>query len=269
MKAIPMLKGKPDTQTKQPSPGSKASKSRKNTTSLFGTHAIPVKLTEEGISLSMEKHEGSLLYRRELGEATVEKVLLSSRDEILVTPVEPVNRPKKLSPFFLVELERTVMVEPKTTQKIYLTFPVEIGVFVSGEGAIKRLDILTLARQKFTLYQDIERSIICRYWKSDVFTAPPSLHPLHEGVMEFTITNHDTHWFELAKAVFNVNRMRIYYTESQVSLKAAMLVTKAGIAETEFVDSPLEEDMKRAVKLTTTRTPAVLSKRFVMEGKGP
>jgi len=66
-----------------------------------------------------------------------------------------------------------------------------------------------------------------------------------------------------------VNRMRIFYTDSLVSVKAALKITKAGTVETEFVDSPLEEDMKRAVKLTTTRTPAMLSKGFIMERRGP
>jgi len=264
-----MPKGKPETQAEEPAPGPEASKGKESTTSLFGTHAIPVKLAEEGVTISVEQAEDTRLYRRELGEETVEKLLLSDRDEILITPVEPVNRPKKLSPYFLVELERPVMVEPKTTRKIYLSFPVEVGVFVSGEEDVKRLDIFTLARQKFTLYADMERSIICRYWKSDVFTSPPSLHPLYEGIMELTITNNDDSWFELVKVVFNVNRMRIFYTDSLVSVKAALKITKAGTVETEFVDSPLEEDMKRAVKLTTTRTPAMLSKGFIMERRGP
>ncbi|MCK4811072.1 MAG: DUF432 domain-containing protein, partial [Methanosarcinales archaeon] len=78
----------------------------------------------------------------------VEDMLLSSSSKILINPVEPVNKPKELTPHFLIEFERSVFIEPSARRTVFVKFPVEIGVFVHGKKDFQILDVLTLNKQK-------------------------------------------------------------------------------------------------------------------------
>ena len=105
------------------------------------------------------------------------------------------------------------MVEPGATQKIYAKYPLEIGVFISRNENFKILDIFTLMKQKFTLYGGPSRGVICKYWRSAVYSSIPSVNPIHEGVVELSITNTSAKWVEVTKAVFNAYGMKMYYSD--------------------------------------------------------
>jgi len=81
---------------------------------MFGYYDIPFRIIEKGISLSIDKEGENLLYRREYGVEKVEKILLGSNGKILINPIEPVTKPKELTPYLLIELDRTLVVEPGT-----------------------------------------------------------------------------------------------------------------------------------------------------------
>lgn len=197
----------------------------------------------------------------------VEKNLLASTGKILINPVEPLNKPKELTSYLLIEFERTLVVEPGTTQKIYAKYPLEIDVFISGKGNenFKILDIFTLMKQKFTLYGDPSSGVICKYWRSAVYSSIPSVNPIHEGVVELSITNTSTGWVEVTKAVFNAYGMKMYYHDDMVAMKAKMKIMRGKMAETDFFDSPLETGMKKSLELYTVRKVAITTTKFVME----
>jgi len=157
------------------------------------------------------------------------------------------------------------VVEPKATRKIFIRFPVEIGVFISGNEDFEILDILSLAKQKFTLYGDPRSGVVCKYWRSKVYSSVPSVNPIHEGVMELNITNPGVKWVEVTKAVFNVYGMKIYYSDEMVSMKSNMKVMSEVIAETDFDDAPLEKEMKKSLELYTERKLSIIATKFVME----
>lgn len=208
-----------------------------------------------------------LLYRRESVDEKMEKNLLASTGKILINPVEPLNKPKELTSHFLIEFERTLVVEPGATQKIYAKYPLEIDVFISGKGNenFKILDIFTLMKQKFSLYGDPSSGVICKYWRSAVYSSIPSVNPIHEGVVELSITNTSTEWVEVTKAVFNAYGMKMYYHDDMVAMKAKMKIMRGKMAETDFFDSPLETGMKKSLELYTVRKVAVTTTKFVME----
>jgi hypothetical protein len=120
---------------------------------MYGYHDIPLRLEQEGIMLSLEQEGESLIYRSASPNGGLEKVLLARADKVLINPVEPLHKPKVLTSNLLIEFERVLVVEPGATRKIFLTFPIEIGVFIRGgeSNGHEVLDILTLATQKFTL----------------------------------------------------------------------------------------------------------------------
>ncbi len=232
---------------------------------MFGSHGIPLKILKDGMCISIEKVQENLLYRRAWLDEKVEKILISNNGKILINPVEPVNKPREITAYLLIEFEKDITIKPKAARSIFLKFPVEIGIFIYENKDFEILDILTLAKQKFALYGDPRNGVICRHWKSDVYSSKPTGNPVYEGVVQLNITNTTTEWNQVTKAVFNAYGMKIYYSDDMVSMKANMKVLGEGIAETDFVDSPLKEGMKKSQELYTTRKLPVITTKFVME----
>jgi hypothetical protein len=232
---------------------------------MFGYHDTPVSIEKDDILISFEKKKERLLYKRSCKGEDVEKILLTESKIVLINPIEPLHKPKELTPYLLIELEKPVVAEPKSTKKIYLTFPIEIGVFISGREEFKVLDILTLVKQKLTLYGEIRGGFICKHWQCEVHPAVPSLDPQREGVIELTITNTTARWHEINQVVFNAYGMKIYYTENTVALRANMKIYTGGIGEVEFYDSPLYKGMNKSIELYTARKIQVAATKFIME----
>jgi hypothetical protein len=232
---------------------------------MFGQYDIPIRIEQEGITVSVQKEGENILYMREcLGEST-EKILVVGSGKLLLNPVEPVNKPKALASHLLIEFANTLQVEPKGTRNIFLTFPVEIAVFMPSNEEFEVIDTFTLARQKFTLYGDPINGVICKYWKSSIYTAEPSLNRIQEGLIELAVTNTTAGWVEVTKTVFDAYGIKIYYDDERVSMKANMKLKGGGSAETECMDEPLVEGMTKSLEIYTTRKLSVTKKRFIME----
>gem|GEM_PF-1631228 len=56
------------------------------------------------------------------------KKLFDKSTEILINPVEPINKPKEITNYFLVHLDKPVVVESRSPHKIFLTFPCVIRI---------------------------------------------------------------------------------------------------------------------------------------------
>jgi hypothetical protein len=232
---------------------------------LFGYHEIPLKISQEGFSISAEPVDEIVVYRRECSQEKVDKALLVTDAQLLLNPVEPLNTPKEITPHLLIEFDKMLAVEPKARRRIFLTFPVEIGVFISTKRENENLDVFSFQRQKFTLYGDPRTGVICKYWKSGIFSTPPAADPLREGILRLTITNTSGNWTEVTKAVFNAYAMKIYYNDDMVSMKATMKILGPHMAETNFMDSPLKKNMTNSLELYIARKLAVTEPKFVME----
>lgn len=233
---------------------------------MYKIYNIPFKIEKEGIHLSIEKEADIYLYRREIPDENEEKVLLSSDSKILINPIEPLNKPKDITPYLLIEFEKPLVVEPRVTKNIFIKFPIEIGVFISANRNFEILDVLALAGQKYTLYGDSRNGLICKYWKSGVYSSIPTANPIYEGVAEVSVTNATNYWVEVTKAVFNAYDMKIYYDDDMVSMKAKMKILGEEMAETDFVDQPLKEGMKKSLEIYRTKKISVIGPKFMMEG---
>jgi len=232
---------------------------------MFGYYDIPFTIEQEGIALSALKEGENFLYRRECLGESVEKILLAGPTKALLNPVEPVNRPKALASYLLIELEKTLQVEPKGTRNIFLTFPVEIAVFMPSNEEFEVIDAFTLARQKFTLYGDPKNGVICKYWKSSVYSTMPSPDPIREGFIELTVINTNSNWIEATRAVFNALGMKLYYNNKMVFMKANMNLRTGDSAETEFIDIPLKKGMKKSLEIYKPGKLSVVKPKFIME----
>jgi len=234
-------------------------------TSFYGTHEIPVKIKNEKLYIDVEKTADNLIYKREYAGEKIEKLILSSEARIHINPIEPVNLPKEITPYLLIEFEKPLIVGPRQTKDAFMTFPVEIGVYISDKRNFELIDILALAKKKFTLYGEPQNGVICKYWRSDVYTSEPLANSHYEGILNLHIKNISNKWQEVTKTVFNAYGMKIYYSEKQVSMRANMKILSDATAETDFIDSPLKKKMKKSLELYTLRKLPIVSAKYIMQ----
>lgn len=231
---------------------------------MFGQHEIPLKIEAEGIALSLDREGELLLYRRESPGEEINKSLLAGKKEILIHPVEPLNSPKRLTPYLMIGFEDPLVVEPKASKNVFLTFPVEVGVFLSGSKKLEPLDVVSLVKKKFTLYGTPRGGKICKYWRSSVHPSVPTVSLLHEGVMSLRIKNETDGWATVTRVVLDGYGMKIHFNETMVSVKAQMTIVNKVVAETEFVGSPLEKGMAKSLETFMPGMASMMSMRFVM-----
>ncbi|AKB74675.1 hypothetical protein MSLAZ_1414 [Methanosarcina lacustris Z-7289] len=212
---------------------------------MYGYYDPPFSVEQEGISISVEKTGDGWTYKRTFGNDEVEKLILGDRKRIIINPVEPLNTPKEITPNLLIEFEKTLLLAEGDKKQIFLTFPIEIGVFISESKnkSPQLLDVFSLARQKFTLYGEVSNGVVCKHWRSSLYSSFPSLNPLQEGVMELTLRNVSSDWASISKAVFSAYGMKLYY-DGDVFMKARMDILNRNTAETGFEMQPLNGEMK-------------------------
>jgi len=226
---------------------------------MYGDYDLPFSVEKEEISITVEKIEKLWVYRRTLGEDTEEKLILGEGKHIIINPVEPLNTPKEITPNLLIEFEKALLLAGGIKREIFLTFPIEIGVFIADKGNknLQLLDVFTLARQKFTLYGPVSNGIVCKHWKSGIYSVPPSPNPLQEGVMELVLRNTTSDWISISKAVFSAYGMRLYY-DTDVFMKAHMDIRSKNTAETGFEQRNISGELKSYnLKDQNTRKEAI------------
>ncbi len=231
---------------------------------MYGPYEIPFDLELKGSKISFQKKEGFTLYKRMDKDNTVEITVKTTRGKVLVNPVEPFNKPKKLASHLLIEFASPFVIESRSNARIFLRLPVEIGVFIETKKEYRVLDILNLTMPKYTLYGSPKDGLICRYCRSDIYTSIPEVDPLFEGILELNIMNETNKWIELTKTCLSANGMKTFYNEKTVSQKASMVITGVNLAETAFIDLPLEKGMKKAVELFSYSIP-IGERKFIME----
>jgi hypothetical protein len=234
---------------------------------MYGVFKPPLALKLKNFHLRIRKDGDLWAYKRKTFKEEKELALAFSGSEIIINPVEPVNLPKEISSYLLIEFDNPLILGPKERVRVYVTFPIEIGVIISKGKNYRVLDIFSFTKQKYTLYGDVRKGIVCKYWKSHTYTKIPKTDPLKEGIMELLITNTTEEWLDVKEAVFNAYGMKIYYNKTLVSMKAAMKVFSEEVAETSFVDSPLTKDMKKSIEVYVAKKMMfpIQKEKFVME----
>ncbi len=225
---------------------------------MYGYYDLPFSVEKEGISITVENIEERWVYKRTLGTEEVERVIFGNEKHIVINPVEPLNTPKEITPNLLIEFEKNLLLAGGEKKQIFLTFPIEIGIFIADKGnkSLQLLDVLTLVRQKFTLYGEVSNGVVCKHWKSQVYSNPPSPNPLQEGIMELTLRNASSDWASISKAVFSAYGMKLYYN-GDVFMKARMDIINRTTAETVFELQHINAELRnQSVKNRKSRKEA-------------
>lgn len=229
---------------------------------VFGEYALDdVKIEEDDLTISVEKNENFYIYRRiAKGDSLVKDIAGSGK--LIINPVEPVNLPKSLTHLLEIELENSLVIEPRSKFTVYLKIPIDIGVFLNRKS-LRILDVFTLNDYlKYTLYGTPRRGVICRHYVSDVYSKIPNTDAFKEGILELEINNSSDDWIEMKRVVLDVYGMKLYYEGPKVITKGIVNISR-GIVETQFVDGMY--GMSKAIEVYVAKGLQILKKTFVME----
>ena len=234
---------------------------------MFEIYHPPFIREAEDTEIIVEKEGDDLIYKRTLkGETEKELFLFDNDGDVLINPIEPVNLPENITSFLLIDFKRPAMIRPGDKKKIYLKFPIEMGVFVSDKfDRYEVIDAFTFTKVKYTLYGSQTHGIICRHWESDIYTEEPPTDILYEGFIELDIANYSGHHMEITKAIFNAYGMKIYYGDKRIGTKASMKIINKLLAETDFNTYPTTSRFKRSVELYTARKLTITGTKGIME----
>ena len=213
---------------------------------MFGVYGLNLKIEEGDIKIELAGDGKEKNYFRKVGNESVEKKIYADRGEIIVSPVPPVNLPVNVSNHLMIELDKSIFIEPGMEQKIFIRFPLEIGVFLSDEKDVEPVDIFTKTKLKYTLYGRPEDGFVCRWWKSEAYEKIPGIDKLHEGIMELKIKNNYNEWTEINKIVFKTTTMKIFYKD-YACCSANLEIVKKSIGKTYFNEKM--EGMNEAIDL--------------------
>ncbi len=203
---------------------------------MYGTYDYSCHIREDEVSVDVERFSRYLTYKRVCRGEQVERTIASDNGSLIINPVEPLNLPKEVTRYLEVHFN-PLFVEPETTRQLYLTFPVEIGVFIRAKGDHDLLDVFSLAKPKYSLYGPPDYGCVTRWHESAIHPDIPDTDPLREGVLDLTIVNEGRTWIEVSRAVFVNAGMTIRYG-GYVAMSAKMELFSNIVAETRVLSTP-------------------------------
>ena len=218
---------------------------------MFGEFSPPYAFERDGLSLSLEMKEGHYQYRRDLAGDRVEKAISVGLSRLLVHPVEPFYTGPETAGHLELEFPGLI-VEAGATETIFLTFPVEIGVFVEGIRDTEVLDAFSVGPPKYSLYGTPHHGVITRFARSGRHREFPDVDGAREGVLKLTIRNMLPEWAKVSRVVMDDQEMHLYSSEF-AGLVAVMRITGRETAEITGIDRALKGGMSRARDFFTAR----------------
>jgi hypothetical protein len=231
---------------------------------VFGRYGGDISYTDNAVSVRLERSPDISRYVRSCGKERAEKILSSDKGTVIINPVEPVNLPLPLTRHLEIWFPRIALL-PGAFQRLFLSFPLEIGVLLEAGGDIHVLDLFSTTRTKYSLYGSPDAGLITRWHKSDLHTAKPVVSRYEEGVLELAISNSSSETVEVKRTVLDSDSMHLFYGDV-VEMAADMEVFSPMIARTTCRNVPPQADMERCIELyTAKKIPVVQKKGFLME----
>ena len=232
---------------------------------MFGEYRYPFRCEADGVTVEVTETNGLFLYHRVCNGEVAENYFHSGKGKIFIHPVEPVNLPKYVTRFLKIAYTG-VLIDPESRFSCYLTFPIEVGVFLESKGDVEIIDVFSLHPQKYSLYGTPTDGKVVRYHESTIYREIPDVDPLCEGVLSLTIINEGKDIVNVTGVVFDSYLMKIYYSDLRASMVARMHILSKGGAETEFVNAPMLGGMEKSKELYTARNiKQAVTKVFSME----
>ncbi|WP_338093437.1 DUF432 domain-containing protein [Methanorbis furvi] len=225
----------------------------------YGRFTFDYAVNFAGLSLAVEQSRGMYHYHRAIGKAVREATISSSAGaRMIIHPVEPLYVPDPVTDFLEIKFSE-IMIEPNGKTVIFLTFPIEIGVFIESKGETDVIDVFTFKQPKYSMYGSSHRGVITKWHKSQVHAYPPQVKNYEEGVLRLTIQNTTDEWVYVSRVIIYEKGMFIHYDDSVVSMAAEMTILNRESADVAGVDRPLRPEMSRSIRLYKPRKMSAFS----------
>ncbi|MDO5844722.1 MAG: DUF432 domain-containing protein, partial [Methanocorpusculum sp.] len=184
---------------------------------------------------------------------TYESNISAKDSHVVICPVEPLNLPDSVTDFLEIDFSE-IKIQPESKCVVFLTFPLEIGIFVETEDhSTDILDVVSFVYPKYSLYGQASRGVITRWHKSEVYYNLPAVKNYEYGVMRLEIENKSTEWVEIGKTIIYMKGLTLYYDGVCVCASASMTVTSENTASVTGVDTALNCDMLPCLSTFTAR----------------
>ena len=219
----------------------------------YGKFPLTYSLNFEGLSLSLDQEKGMYHYKRALGDWKTESNISVTGGNLVLHPVEPLNLPDNVTDFLEISFD-PITVEPDGNCVVFVTMPVEIGVFIESENSrTDTLDIITYVYPKYSLYGRANRGVITRYHKSKVYYYPPAVKNHESGLLKLEIENNSDEWATVGRVIIYQKGLHLYFDENYVTSSARMTITDPEVATVTGIDIPFKADMTPALRLYKSR----------------
>lgn len=218
----------------------------------YGKFTFDYAINFAGVSISLEQTRSLYHYRRVLGNRTREANISVKDGRMFIHPIEPLYIPDAVTDFLEVSFDE-IMIEPMGKTVVFLTFPIEIGVFIESKGKTDIIDTFTYKTPKFSLYGAANRGVITRWHKSGTYYYPPKVKNYEEGLLRLHIENTTSDWVTVSRVILYEKGMHIYFDDRVVSMAAQMMIIREDAAEVLGVDRPLNDEMSRSLRMYKPR----------------
>jgi len=223
---------------------------------VYGTYDYSCHISEDELSIGIERSDRYLTYKRVCRGESSERIIASENGSIVINPVEPLNLPKEVTRYLEVHFN-PIFIEPETTRQLYLTFPVEIGVFIRAKEDYDLLDVFSLVKPKYSLYGPPDYGCVTRWHESAIHTKVPDTDPLREGVIDLTVVNEGTTWIDVSRVVFVNAGMTIWYGD-YVTMSARMELFSNVVAETRILSASEKPGLTRSLPAYSAKKVSVV-----------
>ena len=233
--------------------------------SMYGKYKIPFEYSDDNITLSITEDGDFFRYVRQIKDKEKkEKTLLTTENAtISINPIEPINLPKQITQYLEIEFT-PVLIEPEGFKVIFLLFPIEIGVIVSGNKKMEAIDIFSFGPQKYSLYGPSAGGVITKCYCSDIYSSPPESDKFYSGILRLEIENKTLEWVNISRIILDGYSMKIYYGP-YVAMFARIKILSPTNAETEFIREPAASELQKAIEVYHTRNLSSIKNAFSME----
>ena len=239
----------------------------------YGKFNFDYSINFQGLKLGFEDKNGMYHYKRDIVGWKHESNIATQTETFYLQPIEPLNLPDNVTDFIEIEFKE-ITIEPDGKAVVFLTIPIEIGVFLEAKnGERNLLDIVTFCHPKFSLYGAASRGVITRFHKSEVYAMPPSVDNYKEGLLRLEIENDTDEWATIGRVVIYQKGLVLYYDETTVCACAKMIIRSSDVADVVGISQPFREGMTESIQVFEFRktTPfcniegALLDSTFTMD----
>jgi len=175
--------------------------------------------------------ENVFSYSREDSEGNLsEKIIptISNSLTIELSPIRPLNHPAKRTNYMYLDFTSPIFLSEFVSATIFVTCPIEIGIFIIHDGHKDSLDWFTCnpLDSRFGLYGTPELGTLCKYVQSDIVQSYDDSTPFINGVMKINLKNELESGKSVSKSVFPLSDYSLYYKNNLVIFDTANIILK-------------------------------------------